>query len=137
MGILGFLQRRQKYSSIQLYTEGNDKRLTALVADTVIKRMIGLMYREKLDEGQCMLFLFRHNGIQGIWMRNMRFPIDIVWADAKKRVVHVVEGAQPCKGLNCKTYYPKEPSMYVVEVAAGTARTSGMVDGARLVFECK
>lgn len=114
--------------------EGTGNRLSALLADTLLKRMIGLMYRDGLEKDQCMLFRFGSPGIHGIWMRNMRFPIDIVWADSKKRIVHVVENAQPCTGINCRTYYPTAPSMYVVEVAAGVARSIGMVDGVRLSF---
>ncbi len=105
MGILGFMQRRQSYRTVPLHAGTSE--FAALVADTAIKRMIGLMYRNGLEAGACMLFPFRSESMQGIWMRNMRFPIDIIWADARKRVVHVVDDAQPCRGMRCKTYYPE------------------------------
>lgn len=102
-------------------------RVTAIVADTFLKKAVGLMYRPKLGRFECMLFLFGRSGFHGIWMANMNFPIDIVWLDEGFRVIDVVENAPPCKSaFGCPTYYPRSPASYVVEFTAGTAKKYGI-----------
>lgn len=116
--ILEYIQRRQKYKVARLTIKG--KIMKALVADSSTKRMIGLMYRNSIPQGTCMLFVFDGNGRHGIWMRNMKFPIDVLWLDADLRVVDYVEGIKPCTSIfNCKTYEPKKDAKYIVELNSG------------------
>ncbi|HVC57985.1 MAG TPA: DUF192 domain-containing protein [Candidatus Acidoferrales bacterium] len=94
--------------------------LDALVADTFVKKMIGLMFRDGLPSGGCMLFAFDYSSRQGIWMRNMKFPIDIVWLDEKKRITGMKSGTKPANGFfDFTTYYPGSPSKYIIELPSG------------------
>lgn len=94
--------------------------LNALVADTSLKRAIGLMHRKSLKSNECMLFIFERSSRYGIWMLNMQFPIDIIWLDERKRIVSFVKNAKPCKSIfNCKAYYPEKRSKYIIETNAG------------------
>ncbi len=90
----------------------------------------GLSGREGLGEGRGMLFVFEREGLHSFWMYGMRFSIDIIWMDSGGRVVHIVEGAEPCAGGECVIYTPPEPARFVLEVPAGFASRHGISLGA-------
>ena len=115
--MLNFIRKRLKYSS-GVVEIGNIK-LKAILADSFIKRAIGLMYRDSISEDECMLFTFSHPSMLGIWMKGMKFPIDILWLDSSKSIVTIKESLPPCRGILCKTYYPERESMYVIELRSG------------------
>jgi uncharacterized membrane protein (UPF0127 family) len=98
-------------------------------------RAMGLMFRPSLAPDHGMLFVFDTLDFHGIWMKNCRFPIDIVWLDDERRVVHLAEGAPPCKADPCPVYEPLRRAAYVVELNAGQARRERVALGAALSFE--
>lgn len=98
-------------------------------------RQMGLMFRPSLAQDRGMLFVFADLGFHGIWMKNCRFPIDIVWLDESKRVVHVEESVPPCKADPCRVYAPLRKAAYVLELNAGQARREKAALGASLSFE--
>jgi len=98
-------------------------------------RAMGLMFRPSLPEDRGMLFVFEELGFHGIWMKNCRFPIDILWLDEKLRVVHRYEGAPPCKTEPCPVYEPLQQALYVVELSAGQARREKVSLGTALSFQ--
>src|SRR3989338_8466255 len=64
--------------------------LVAEVAADSSSRKAGLSGRESLGENRGMLFLFEKPGKYGMWMRRMRFPLDLVWI-RENRVVDIEE----------------------------------------------
>ena len=48
-------------------------------------RAMGLMFRPSLAADRGMLFLFDGRDFHGIWMKNCKFPIDILWLDERAR----------------------------------------------------
>lgn len=110
---LYFKKSPVKYTNVKI---GNTI-VKAEIADTHLKRIIGLMSRKYLPEDQGILFVFNQDGFHTIWMMTMSFPIDIIWIDNEKNVVDVVKNAQPCK-LNCPIYKPKQKAKYILEVNA-------------------
>ena len=92
--------------------------VNAEVADTLPKKLKGLMFRESLTEGNGMLFLFYNDDYHGIWMMNMRFPLDIIWIDSNQKIVDIVKNAQPCI-IPFSIYKPRKKARYVLEVNAG------------------
>ena len=117
MCLLKLLSRNLEFKKRQI-TIGKRK-MTAFVADTQRRMTVGLMFRDSIKPNECMLFIFHDEGQHPIWMRNMRFPIDIVWYDSRGRVVSFVESAKPSRGLDLSSYHSKGPSRYVVEFNAG------------------
>lgn len=110
--------------------------LMAMVADSAAKRMVGLMYRERLGRGQAMLFVTGREERHGIWMQNMRFPIDIIWLDDKRTIVDIVQNAPPARHMfDWTTYFPRLPARYILEVSAGTASRLGMRPGDKVGFK--
>jgi uncharacterized membrane protein (UPF0127 family) len=110
---------------------------TVLQVEVMVKdedRAMGLMFRPSLPKDRGMLFLFERSDFHGIWMKNCRFPIDIVWLDEERKVVHVAEAVPPCKADPCPVYNPLRRASYVLELNAGQARREKVALGAALGF---
>ena len=97
-------------------------------------RAMGLMFRPSLAQDRGMLFLFEEPEFHGIWMKNCKFPIDILWLDEARTVVHVAESVPPCKAEPCPVYQPLRRASYVVELNAGQARREKAVVGSSVLF---
>ena len=98
-------------------------------------RAMGLMFRPSLPEGRGMLFIFEQPDFHGIWMKNCKFPIDIVWLDAARRVMDVAPSVPPCKADPCPVYQPMRRASYVVEMSAGEAAREKVALGSVLEFK--
>ena len=119
-------------SSLREITLGTTT-LSVEVADTPLLRERGLSGRASLLPLRGMLFEFEEDGVWGIWMKDMRFSIDIIWMDAHGTVKTVAHNAQP--ESYPKVFYPSAPTRYVLEVPAGFARTHNIVKGDTLVLQ--
>jgi uncharacterized membrane protein (UPF0127 family) len=97
-------------------------------------RAMGLMFRPSLPLDRGMIFVFETADFHGIWMKNCRFPIDILWLDEEKKVVHLAESVPPCRSDPCPVYNPMRRAAYVIELNAGQARREKAVLGAAVGF---
>ena len=91
--------------------------LSLEIAKTPQGRANGLSGRESLEEGQGLLFVFPKEGKYSFWMKDMNFPIDIIWIDKNMRVVGVLEEARPDSYPG--TFSPPSDIQFVLEVPAG------------------
>lgn len=103
---------RQNEAAIDI---GNS-RIKALVANTPDLREKGLSGREGLPEGEGMLFVFETPGKYGFWMKDMKFPIDIIWISGD-RAVGIEKSLSP--DSYPQIFYPGEDVNFVLEVPAG------------------
>ena len=69
-----------------------------------------------MEFGRGMLFPFATNDAHAIWMRNMKFPIDIIWLDENLVVVDIKRDARP--ESYPEIFRPKSPARYVLEINA-------------------
>ena len=97
-----------------------DAMLLVEVAETPEEREAGLSNYESLAEGAGMLFVFDYEERHAFWMKDMNFPIDIVWINADKEVAHITEHLTP--DTYPELFTPPTPVRYVLEVPAGYAR---------------
>ncbi len=102
----------------------------AEAADTPQTQESGLMNRAGLDPNAGVLFLFSRAERQGLWMKNMRFPIDIVFITEDLRVLQVYAEVPPCAAEPCPTYVSDAPVLYTLEVNAGFCARHNIVSGA-------
>ena len=94
----------------------------------------GLSGRVSLPQGEGMLFVFDKPGSWGIWMKDMQFPLDIIWARADGTVSTIEKNVLP--STYPRAFYPKTPdALYVLEVQAGWAATHGVAEGTKIVIE--
>jgi uncharacterized protein len=106
----------------------------AEVVSSEADRERGLMFKQALPENQGMLFIFDRPQNPRFWMKNVNFPLDIIWIDQAKNVVDLKLNAQPCKSEPCETFLPRASSLYVLEVNAGFVRQYGIAVGDRVNF---
>ncbi|HXK10804.1 MAG TPA: DUF192 domain-containing protein [Vicinamibacteria bacterium] len=97
-------------------------------------RAMGLMFRPSLPPDRGMIFVFETADFHGIWMKNCKFPIDILWLDEERKIVHVAEAVPPCKADPCPVYSPMRRASYVIELNAGQGRREKAVMGATVQF---
>jgi len=99
---------------------------TAELAVSEDERAQGLMFRERINEDQAMLFIFEEEEIHSFWMKNMHFAIDILWLDSQRRVVHIENRVPPCSKDPCPSYVPSAAAAFVLEVQAGFVEKHGL-----------
>jgi len=98
-------------------------------------RQQGLMYRDRLPDATGMIFIFPTAGDYPFWMKNTLIPLDMVWIDANRKIVHVAHDVPPCKADPCPNYPPHAVALYVLELAGGEAAKHKLADGQVLRFE--
>lgn len=91
----------------------------ARLAETPAQLERGLSGTKHLGSNEGMLFVFDHDAKWSIWMKDMNFPIDIIWMDQDKKVVHIVKNASP-DNYPQERFTPKSDARYVLEVPAGS-----------------
>lgn len=89
------------------------------LATTVQEQARGLMFREGLETNRGMLFVFKQENKYGFWMKNMLFPLDIIWINENQEIVFMARNMRPCSET-CRTILPDKKAKYVLEVNAGT-----------------
>ena len=95
----------------------------------------GLQGRQGLGHNRGMLFVFDHDDRYRFWMKDMKFPIDIIWLDRQDRIVAVVENVPPCAADPCPVYMPPAKARYVLEVSAGFSRAHDLKPGGRVIVK--
>lgn len=108
--------------------------ITIELAVTSLERERGLMFRDRFEPDQGMLFVFETEDRSSFWMFNVKFPIDILWLDARKRVVHIEAEVPPCPREPCPSYPTPTPALYVLELKSGQAAAHKVKVGDRLDF---
>src|SRR3989344_4406691 len=72
-----------------------DQTIAVEIADSEEERNLGLSGRESMPSGSRLLFIFNLSGKYGFWMKDMYFPIDIVWIDESWQVIGVERNLDP------------------------------------------
>lgn len=112
-----------------------DHCFTVEIAATPQARSRGLMHRESLPQDHGMFFIYDKEGIYPFWMKNTLIPLDIIWINTDKEVVHIKKNAQPCTEDPCESFRPEKKAKYVLEVNAGIVDTLELDVGEKLEFE--
>jgi uncharacterized protein len=99
--------------------ELNGKIFHVDVADTKALLEKGLSGRKFIATNQGMLFVFQAPGTYGFWMKDMNFPIDILWLDGDYKIVHMEKYVH--QGTYPKVFSPPVPARYVLELFEGQA----------------
>ena len=112
---------------------GNGVFDTRLALDNA-SRERGLSGVNSLGPNEALLMVFEYESDWGVWMKNMKFPIDIVWLDEAKKVVHIVKNASPEYSTD-KTFKPNKPAKYVLELPAGTVVSDAINVNSLAIFQ--
>jgi uncharacterized protein len=104
----------------------------ALVASTSEQMERGLSFRELLPDDRGMLFFFATTTRPGFWMKDMSFPLDIIWVNTQKKVVGIHRNIAPATFPDL--FYPASKIKYVLEINAGMSDAWGIATGTILYF---
>jgi uncharacterized membrane protein (UPF0127 family) len=97
------------------------RKLSVQVADSPQSRAAGLSGLKSMSEEEGMLFLFSEPSQPQFWMKDMLFPIDIIWINGNK-IVGITDNikAEPGRSdAELSRYSSPFPADKVLEVNAG------------------
>ena len=114
-----------------------DLSIKAKVASTDGQRGKGLSKIESLPFDEGVLFVFDQKGRYPFWMKDMKFPIDIIWIDENKKIVNITANAlpEPRRPEKDLTIYDSSfDAKYVLEINAGLSKANNLQVGDTAVF---
>ena len=111
---------------------GNTKKIDVEIADSPQKHEKGLSGRDSLSSGRGMLFIMQEDSMPTFWMKNMKFPIDIMWIN-DSIVVDILENVpaqqEETNDANLSRYRSQRAVDHVLEVTDGFIKTNGISIG--------
>ena len=113
----------------------------AYTVDTAVtpeERQQGLSGRETMARNAGMLFVFEEEEQLHFWMKDMRFPLDIIWIDGQCRLIDVSADV-PTPPPNARNdeiprVQSPSPARYVLELNAGEWARAGLSPGDGVEF---
>jgi len=115
--------------SLQIVSAGSTHAFEVWIADTPDRQRQGLMYVRDLPAGQGMLFVNETPRISSFWMKNTYIPLDILFIDARGRIVAIFANTRP---LSLEPVGPSSPVLAVLELRGGEAARRGIREGDRV-----
>ena len=133
MGIVGLIFKKQTPPPADLYSLiVGDAQIKVELAESQGARAQGLGGRKSLPQDQGMFFIFEKSEAHPFWMRDMQFPLDIIWLDENYKVVYIEKNIDPA--TYPKSFGPDVPTQYVLEINAGWAEKNKINAGSQAVF---
>ena len=128
----GFLFFNNKENSSIQHAKIAGITLNVEVASTPEAQAQGLSGRTGLAENKGMLFVFAEPGQYAFWMKDMNFPIDMIWINENFKVIYIQKNAEPASYP--ETFGPAVNAKYVLEVVAGFADKNNLKEGDSALF---
>jgi uncharacterized membrane protein (UPF0127 family) len=123
----------QKY--LQTKVTVNNFDLTVYLAMTNEQIIKGLVIKNQLKENEGMLFVYQLPAKYTFSMRGMKFPIDIIWLDNARKVIHIEHSLEPCPSdIDCPKFIPSAAALYVLETVAGFSNRHDVKIGTQIDF---
>jgi uncharacterized membrane protein (UPF0127 family) len=110
----------------------NDTLLDIEISADALSRVKGLSGREDLCENCGMVFLFGKQAKHFFWMKDMNFPLDIVYIQNDK-IVEIFKDVQVLDNMNEITeIFPNQNADKVLELNAGWCETHNVQLGNKI-----
>ena len=106
-----------KFGDKSKHVEIGGVTLKTEIVSTSESQEFGLSNRKSLGEDEGMLFVFENSGIYSFWMKDMNFPIDMIWIDKNLKIVFIKKNATP--ESYPETFSSSTDALYVLEVVSG------------------
>ncbi|MFZ2190260.1 MAG: DUF192 domain-containing protein [Candidatus Magasanikiibacteriota bacterium] len=129
---IGLKIYQRHFSSTKLELKGQE--INVLVAKTIYQQYKGLGGRKDLGDYDGMIFPYLASDKYTFVMRDMKFPIDIIWFD-NGTVVDIAPNVQiepEASEAQFKRYYPRKPANLVLELPAGWAEKNDLKIGDKI-----
>ncbi len=102
------------------------------IANSDQERIIGLSNRDKFETANGLLFVFPETSYHSIWMKDMNFPIDVIWISEDLKVINIEENLTP--DSYPRSFRPNTPARYALETNVHYADTFGLTEGQTVVL---
>ena len=97
--------------------------LIAEIARTPEQRELGYMFREEINDGEGMLFIFEHDQILSFWMKNTFVPLSIAFILYNGTIVEIFdlepENLNPVRSSRSVRYALEVPQNWFSRVGLG------------------
>ena len=106
-----------------------------IIADIAVSsfdRQKGLSDKKMIGDNSGLLFVFENSDRHGFWMKDMNFPIDIVWIDENKKIVGISSNLSP--ETYPEIFLPPQNIKYALEINADMAKKYNLATGTTLSF---
>jgi len=107
-------------------------KVTVAISDNDKSR--GLSGKSSLADNEGMLFLYDTPGTPSFWMKDMKFPIDIIWIKGDS-IADISANVPVSKSTPLPTYKPKAEIDKVLEVKAGWTELNKVKVGDKVKFK--
>lgn len=107
---------------------------TVEIPNTPYRVKRGFQGRKTLSPGAGMLFVLPKVQVVHFWMKDTLIPLDMIWLDENRHVLHIESAVPPCTASPCPQYGPALPAKYVLEVNAGQAGMAGIRIGDQAIL---
>lgn len=125
------IYQKQSESSVKIKNQS----FKLLIAKTENDKQAGLSKYNSLPQDEAMIFIFENEGIYPFWMKDMKFPIDIIFIKQDKIVTIYKNVPSPkTSDGNLPIYSPSEPIDKVLEVNSGISQKDGFKVGDKVEF---
>ena len=111
-------------------SNGEIKKFNVEIAENNNTRSKGFMWRENIPDGTGMLFVWKKEAYRNFWMKNTPTSLDILFFDGDGKFLNVVEKTKPFSLDNIQS---SEPSQYVLELMAGSAKIYNIYSGSQIL----
>ena len=132
-GFLVFFIFNHEQSSSLRKLEINKTTVNIEIAANQGQKIKGLSGKNYLPANQGILFVEDESKKISIWMKDMRFAIDIVWIDENFKIIHIENNVQPDSFP--KIFSSQEPARYVLEVNAGFTTENNIKVGDKIKLQ--
>jgi hypothetical protein len=123
-----------KYMKAKVTVKGFELNADVPVTNELMAK--GLAVKNQLKENEAMLFVIEDPAKNSFWMKDMKFPIDIIWLDGNGKAVHIEHNLQPCVStFICPIYTPNIDSQYVLETVTGFTQRHNISVGNNIELE--
>lgn len=139
LGSVTFFVYQIYAEDVRLFLSGNDSyytvyinnvALSVTVADDTLELQQGLSNIQSIKEFVGKLFVFPNAQRHGIWMKDMLFPVDIMWFDDNLKLIHVEHNVHP--DTFDTVFAPDADARFVLETNAHFVKSLQIAEGDRI-----
>lgn len=123
-----FLNKKDSFSHKKIII-GNIA-VKAEIAKSLAEKQKGLSGRSFMRKNSGMLFVFSQPDFYSFWMKDMEFPIDIIWLDENLRIINIEKNITP--DTFPKKFIPQRPAKYALEVNGGWSDKNKIKNGVNI-----
>lgn len=114
----------------------NNHRFQVEIVATPALRARGLSGRAQLAADHGMYFVFPTAQIRSFWMKEMHFPLDMIWIHGDRIVGITADIPPPAdKHAPLPSYASPQPADRVLEINAGLSEAYGLQPGMQVVVQ--